>query len=144
MMGGIRMNGNELNTLGFKAAKDTIQVLKGTVESLQLNLSQERDANEGLQLTIESLKGDNERLQEENFQLQSALQSLKETEDKKPSAKKTDHSKASLQELAQKLSFYYQDMKKVDAKNLTAEDSETLYNILDYTFKTLKKAGLKL
>lgn len=138
------MNGNELNTLGFKTAKDTIQVLKGTVESLQLNLSQERDANEGLQLTIESLKGDNERLQEENFQLQSALQSLKETEDKKPSAEKTDHSKVSLQELAQKLSFYYQDMKKVDAKNLTAEDSETLYNILDYTFKTLKKAGLKL
>lgn len=138
------MNGNELNTLGFKAAKDTIQVLKGTVEGLQLNLSQERDANEGLQLTIESLKGDNERLQEENFQLQSALQSLKETEDKKPSAEKTDHSKVSLQELAQKLSFYYQDMKKVDAKNLTAEDSETLYNILDYTFKTLKKAGLKL
>ena len=35
-------------------------------------------------------------------------------------------------------------MKKVDAKNLTAEDSETLYNILDYTFKALKKAGLKL
>jgi septation ring formation regulator EzrA len=144
MMGGIRMNENELNTLGFKAAKDTIQVLKGTVESLQLNLSQERDANEGLQLTIESLKGDNERLQEENFQLQSELQSLKETAGKEPSAEKTDNSKASLQELAQKLSFYYQDMKKVDAKNLTAEDSETLYNILDYTFKTLKKAGLKL
>lgn len=45
--------------------------------------------------------------------------------------------------LEKKLGFYYKDLKAVDGKNLTAEDSETLYNILDYTFKALRKAGLK-
>ena len=49
----------------------------------------------------------------------------------------------SREELEKKLGFYYKDLKKLDEKNLTAEDSETLYNILVYTFKTLKKAGLK-
>ena len=143
-IGGIRMSGNELDKEAFKAAKDTIQVLKGTVESLQLNLSQERDTNDGLQLTLESLKGDNERIQEENFQLQSELESLKEKEKKQSSNEESGKPFLSSVELAEKLRFYYQDMKKVDAKNLTVEDSETLYNILDYTFKALKKAGLKL
>lgn len=138
------MSGNELDKEGFRAAKDMIQVLKGTVESLQLNLSQERDTNDGLQLTLESLKEDNERLQEENFQLQSELESLKEKEKKQSSNEEFGKPFLSSGELAEKLRFYYQDMKKVDAKNLTAEDSETLYNILDYTFKALKKAGLKL
>ena len=35
-------------------------------------------------------------------------------------------------------------MKRIDSKKLTAEDGETLYNILDYTFKALKKAGVKM
>lgn len=52
------MSGNGLNREGFLAARDTIAALKGTVECLQVNLSQERDANEGLNLTIESLRGE--------------------------------------------------------------------------------------
>ena len=35
-------------------------------------------------------------------------------------------------------------MKQLDPKKFTAEDGETLYNILDYTFKALKKAGVKM
>lgn len=137
------MNGNEMNKEGFQAARKTIEVLKGTMESLQLNLSQERDTNDGLQLTLESLKEENDRLQEKNFQLEAELQSLKEQGKENQKEGSGDNAEA-LKDLGQKLSFYYQDMKKVDAKNLTAEDSETLYNILDYTFKALKKAGFKL
>ena len=45
------------NTLeAMEVARQLILVLKGTVESLQMNLSQERDDNEGLKLTIESLE----------------------------------------------------------------------------------------
>lgn len=137
------MNDNGLNREGFRAAEMMVRLLQGTVESLQLNMSQERDANDGMQLTLESLKEENERLQEENFQLQAELQSLKEKEDK-PAPKADSKSSPALVDLGKKLKFYYEDMQKVDAKNLTAEDSETLYNILDYTFKTLKKAGMKL
>lgn len=61
------MSGNGLNREGFLAARDTIAALKGTVECLQVNLSQERDANEGLNLTIESLRGENGSLQEKTF-----------------------------------------------------------------------------
>ena len=92
------MDNQEISKSAMEAAAETIQVLKGTVESLQMNLDQERDAIDGLHLTIDSLE---------------------------------------------KLGFYYKDLKAVDGKNLTAEDSETLYNILDYTFKALRKAGLK-
>ena len=53
------------NTLeAMEVARQLILVLKGTVESLQMNLSQERDDNEGLKLTIESLEDENARLQE--------------------------------------------------------------------------------
>lgn len=72
------MSGNGLNREGFLAARDTIAALKGTVECLQVNLSQERDANEGLNLTIESLRGENGSLQEKTFQLEAELDALKQ------------------------------------------------------------------
>ena len=60
------------NTLeAMEVARQLILVLKGTVESLQMNLSQERDDNEGLKLTIESLEDENARLQEELFKVQA-------------------------------------------------------------------------
>ena len=49
-----------------------------------------------------------------------------------------------IEAIGEKLAFYYKDMKRIDPKKLTAEDGETLYNILDYTFKALKKAGVKM
>lgn len=119
----------------MEAAAETIQVLKGTVESLQMNLDQERDAIDGLHLTIDSLKKENEKLQERVFQMEAEMNQPKvETP-----AEGIDIAK----NLEKKLGFYYKDLKAVDGKNLTAEDSETLYNILDYTFKALRKAGLK-
>lgn len=82
------MSGNGLNREGFLAARDTIAALKGTVECLQVNLSQERDANEGLNLTIESLRGENGSLQEKTFQLEAELDALKqEMKDEKQSEK---------------------------------------------------------
>lgn len=139
------MNGNGVNREGFLAARDTIEALKGTLECLEVNLSQERDANEGLNLTIEALRKENENLQEKAFQLEAEIVSLtqeaKDSEDrKKDDAVPPSEIRA---ELEKKLGFYYKDLKNVDEKNLTAEDSETLYHILTYTFKTLKKAGLK-
>lgn len=119
----------------MEAAAETIQALKGTVESLQMNLDQERDAIDGLHLTIDSLKKENEKLQERVFQLEAEMNQPKvETP-----AEGIDIAK----NLEKKLGFYYKDLKAVDGKNLTPEDSETLYNILDYTFKALRKAGLK-
>ena len=121
------MDNQEISKSAMEAAAETIQVLKGTVESLQMNLDQERDAIDGLHLTIDSLEKENEKLQELN-------QPKVETP-----AEGIDIAK----NLEKKLGFYYKDLKAVDGKNLTAEDSETLYNILDYTFKALRKAGLK-
>ena len=115
----------------MEAAAETIQVLKGTVESLQMNLDQERDAIDGLHLTIDSLEKENEKLQERVFQLEAEMNQPKV------------ETPAEGIDIAKKLGFYYKDLKAVDGKNLTAEDSETLYNILDYTFKALRKAGLK-
>lgn len=139
------MNGNGVNREGFLAARDTIEALKGTLECLELNLSQERDANEGLNLTIEALRKENENLQEKAFQLEAEIVSLKEEAKDSEDRKKDDSVPPSeiRAELEKKLGFYYKDLKNVDEKNLTAEDSETLYHILTYTFKTLKKAGLK-
>lgn len=139
------MNGNGLNREGFLAARDTIEALKGTLECLQVNLSQERDANEGLNLTIEALRKENENLQEKAFQLEAEIVSLKQEAKDSEDRKKDDSVPPSeiRAELEKKLGFYYKDLKNVDEKNLTAEDSETLYHILTYTFKTLKKAGLK-
>lgn len=122
------------NTLeAMEVARQLILVLKGTVESLQMNLSQERDDNEGLKLTIESLEDENARLQEELFKVQVGAVEEKDT------AKKNQ-----AEAIGEKLAFYYKDMKQLDPKKLTAEDGETLYNILDYTFKALKKAGVKM
>lgn len=145
MTGGIYMNGNGVNREGFLAARDTIEALKGTLECLELNLSQERDANEGLNLTIEALRKENENLQEKAFQLEAEIVSLKQEAKDSEDRKKDDSVPPSeiRAELEKKLGFYYKDLKNVDEKNLTAEDSETLYHILTYTFKTLKKAGLK-
>ncbi|MEE1377027.1 MAG: hypothetical protein U0K15_08405 [Dialister sp.] len=122
------------NTLeAMEVARQLILVLKGTVESLQMNLSQERDDNEGLKLTIESLEDENARLQEELFKVQAGAVEEKDTA-------KENQAEA----IGEKLAFYYKDMKRIDPKKLTAEDGETLYNILDYTFKALKKAGVKM
>lgn len=139
------MNGNGVNREGFLAARDTIEALKGTLECLEVNLSQERDANEGLNLTIEALRKENENLQEKAFQLEAEIVSLKEEAKDSEDRKKDDSVPPSeiRAELEKKLGFYYKDLKNVDEKNLTAEDSETLFHILTYTFKTLKKAGLK-
>lgn len=139
------MNGNGVNREGFLAARDTIEALKGTLECLEVNLSQERDANEGLNLTIEALRKENENLQEKTFQLEAEIVSLKQEAKDSEDRKKDDAVPPSeiRVELEKKLGFYYKDLKNVDEKNLTAEDSETLYHILTYTFKTLKKAGLK-
>lgn len=124
-------NANTLETM--EVARQLILVLKGTVESLQMNLSQERDDNEGLKLTIESLEDENARLQEELFKVQADAVEEKDTA-------KENQAEA----IGEKLAFYYRDMKRIDPKKLTAEDGETLYNILDYTFKALKKAGVKI
>lgn len=125
------------NTLeAMEVARQLILVLKGTVESLKMNLSQERDNNEGLKLTIESLEDESARLQEELFQT-AASQEAEEGE-------LAGDQREAIKTATEKLSFYYKDMKQINPKKLTAEDGETLYNILDYTFKTLKKAGLKL
>ena len=114
------------NTLeAMEVARQLILVLKGTMESLQMNLSQERDDNEGLKLTIESLEDENARLQEELFKVQAGAVEEKDTA-------KENQAEA------------YKDMKRIDPKKITAEDGETLYNILDYTFKALKKAGVKM
>lgn len=139
------MNGNGMNREGFLAARDTIEALKGTLECLEVNLSQERDANEGLNLTIEALRKENENLQEKAFQMEAEIVSLKQEAKDSEDRKKDDSVPPSeiRAELEKKLGFYYKDLKNVDEKNLTAEDSETLYHILTYTFKTLKKAGLK-
>ena len=68
------------NTLeAMEVARQLILVLKGTVESLQMNLSQERDDNEGLKLTIESLEDENARLQEELFKVQAGAVEEKDT-----------------------------------------------------------------
>ena len=115
-----------------------IETLRGTIESLQLNLSQERDDNEGLVLTVEALQADNEKLQEKIFQMESLLQEEKESQ------AEAGENQETLKGLEKKLGFYYQDVKKMNPKQLNVEDGETLYNILDYTFKALKKAGLKL
>lgn len=124
------------NTLeAMEVARQLILVLKGTVESLQMNLSQERDDNEGLKLTIESLEDENACLQEELFKVQAGAVEEKDT------AK--ENQAEAIESIGEKLAFY-KDMKRIDPKKLTAEDGETLYNILDYTFKALKKAGVKM
>lgn len=103
------------NTLeAMEVARQLILVLKGTVESLQMNLSQERDDNEGLKLTIESLEDENVRLQEELFKVQAGAVEEKDT------AK--ENQAEAIEVIGEKLAFYYKDMKRIDPKKLTAED----------------------
>ena len=122
----------------LEVTRQLIETLRGTIESLQLNLSPERDDKEGLALTVEALQSDNEKLQEKIFQMESLLQEEKESQ------AEAGENQETLRGLEKKLGFYYQDVKKMNPKQLNVEDGETLYNILDYTFKALKKAGLKL
>jgi len=138
------MNDQILTGEGLKAAKQTIEVLKGTVEALQVNLSQERDNNEGLNLTVEALRDENDQLQEKVFRLEAELQEAQNSAPKDVPTSESGEDPELLDTLGSKLGYYYRDLKQMDDKKLTAEDSETLYNILDYTFKALKKAGVKL
>ena len=113
------MSGNGLNREGFLAARDTIAALKGTVECLQVNLSQERDANEGLNLTIESLRGENGSLQEKTFQLKAELDALKQEMKDENNQKKQETAVPESEvrrELEKKLGFYYKDLKNMDEK----------------------------
>lgn len=112
------MNGNGVNREGFLAARDTIEALKGTLECLEVNLSRERDANEGLNLTIEALRKENENLQEKAFQLEAEIVSLKEEAKDSEDRKKDDEVPPSeiRAELEKKLGFYYKDLKNVDEK----------------------------
>lgn len=115
---------------------------KGLWNVFQVNLSQERDANEGLNLTIESLRGENGSLQEKTFQLEepdALKQEMKDENNQKKQETAVPESEVR-RELEKKLGFYYKDL-NMDEKNLTAEDSETLYHILTYTFKTLEEGG---
>ncbi len=132
------MEHQTINTHAMKVTLELIQLLQGRVESLQMNLSQARDDKEGLELTVEALQDENEKMQEKLFQMEALLQEMKEAQTESSEGVETLHG------LEEKLSFYYQDVKKMNPKKLNAEDGETLYHILDYTFKSLKKAGLKL
>lgn len=132
------MSGENLKEVRFQAAVEMIELLKGTMDSLEMNLSQVRDENEELERNAAALEEENMRLQEKVMQLESALSSMKEK------GSSAENRSDEIRDLEKKLSFYYQDMKAVDARHLTAEDSETLYNILVYTFKILRKAGLNL
>ena len=111
----------------MKTAAETLTVLRGVVEGLQMDLNRARDENEGLALTVESLKEENEKLR-----IGAAAENAPEVDED------------IRQTLEKKLAFYYRDMKKIDPKTITAEDGETLFHILEYTFKALKKAGLEL
>ncbi len=82
------------------------------------------------------MEDENARLQEELFKVQAGAVEEKDT------AK--ENQAEAIEAIGEKLAFYYNDMKRIDSKKLTAEDGETLYNILDYTFKALKKAGVKM
>ena len=98
------MDNQEISKSAMEAAAETIQELKGTVESLQMNLDQERDAIDGLHLTIDSLEKENEKLQERVFQLEAEMNQPKvETP-----AEGIDIAK----NLEKKLGFYYKDLKQ--------------------------------
>lgn len=92
--------------------------VEGTLECLEVNLSQERDANEGLNLTIEALRKENENLQERAFQLEAEIVSLKQEAKDSEDRKKDDAVPPSeiRAELEKKLGFYYKDLKNVDEK----------------------------
>ena len=127
---------NKIHTL--EVSKDLIRLLAGTVESLEMNLSQLRDEKEGLELTIAALQEENDGLTEKVFQLEAQASEAGE------SALDGEDARETLQSVEEKLSFYAKEIKELNPKKLTAEDGETLYNILTYTYKTLRKAGVNV
>ncbi len=132
------MEDAKLNIRGMEVAKELIVTLSGTVESLEMNLSELRDEREGLELTIANLQEQNDALTEKVFQLEAMQSEAGEA------ALAEEDTKETLKSVEEKLSFYAKEIKNLNPKKLTAEDGETLYNILEYTYKTLKKAGVKV
>lgn len=128
-----------------ETAKTLIDALKGTAAGLKVALDQERDKNEGLELTCAKLQAEVDHLTEKVFQLE-AENEAKQEESASESAvpAELEAFRELSQELSDKLSFYYKDIKALSPKDLGAEDAARLYQILDYTYKTLKKAGIRL
>ena len=127
---------NKIHAL--EVSNDLIRLLAGTVESLEMNLSQLRDEKEGLELTIAALQEENDGLTEKVFQLEAQAAEAGE------SALDGEDARETLQSVEEKLSFYAKEIKELNPKKLTTEDGETLYNILTYTYKTLRKAGVNV
>ena len=127
---------NKIHAL--EVSNDLIRLLAGTVEILEMNLSQLRDEKEGLELTIAALQEENDGLTEKVFQLEAQAAEAGE------SALDGEDARETLQSVEEKLSFYAKEIKELNPKKLTAEDGETLYNILTYTYKTLRKAGVNV
>lgn len=128
-----------------ETAKTLIDALKGTAAGLKVALDQERDKNEGLELTCAKLQAEVDHLTEKVFQLEAENEAKQEemaSESAVPA--ELEASRELSQELSDKLSFYYKDIKALSPKDLGAEDAARLYQILDYTYKTLKKAGIRL
>ena len=132
------MENTKMTALGLETAREMIQTLRGTVEGMEMNLAQLQDEKAGLELTIGNLQEENDALTEKVFQLEAMQAEVGEA------ALESESVPESLQSVEEKLAFYFKDVKQMNPKKLTAEDGETLYNILEYTCKTLKKAGLKL
>lgn len=128
-----------------ETAKTLIDALKGTAAGLKVALDQERDNNEGLELTCAKLQAEVDHLTEKAFQLEAENEAKQEemaSESAVPA--ELEAFRELSQELSDKLSFYYKDIKALSPKDLGAEDAARLYQILDYTYKTLKKAGIRL
>lgn len=118
-------------------AKTLIDALKGTAAGLKIALDQERDRNEGLALTCAKLQDEVDSLTEEVFRLQAELSEQKETAGEAPVPDFAGP-------LADKLSFYYNDFCTLNPKELGEEEAARLYQVMDYTYKSLKKAGIPL
>ncbi len=123
--------GEEMNLEKVLAeAKETIGVLRGMVEMLDGNLQQALEERDELAEAAVSLQEENDKLQESLLQRESRGQT---------SAEAGEICRA----LGEKLAPYYKDMALYNEKHITAEDGEMLYNTLQYTFKQMKKAGVK-